>query len=122
MEIIIGLIVIGAIGYFIVFRKKNESLTPAAPYKVEETVVPTTVAEPVVETAPVVESTPAPAVVEEAPVIVDEIPATKPRKPRAPMAVPAAAEKKPVAKKPAAKKPAAKKPVAITAKSKSKKA
>jgi hypothetical protein len=122
--IIIGLIVVGALGYFAFFRKKDEAVTPAAPYKVETQ--PAAPAPVVAETpAPVVvEETPAPApvVVEDEPIIVDETPvAKKTRKPRAPKAAPVA-EKKPVAKKPVAKKPAAKKPVAIKAKSKSKKA
>jgi len=109
MELIIGLIVIAAAGYFVFFRKKDEPLVVSAPYKVDA--APAPVAEPeavvVVEAAPEV----APEVVAEAAV---EAPAKKTRKPRAPKAGDAV-PKKPVAKKPVAKKPAAKKPAARTA-------
>ena len=107
MEIIIGLIVIAAAGYFVFFRKKDEPLVISAPYKVEDTPAP------VVEPAAVV-------VVENAVVpeaVVAEAPAKPPRKPRATKTT-AVVEKKPVAKKAVAKKPAAKKPAARTATSK----
>jgi hypothetical protein len=107
MELIIGLIVIAAIGYFVFFRKKDEPLVASAPYKVDVTPAP---AAPVVEPEAVVvaENAVVPEAVVEAAV---EAPAKKPRKPRAPKAE-AVVEKKPVAKKPAAKKPVAKKPAA----------
>jgi hypothetical protein len=115
MELIIGLIVIAAIGYFVFFRKKDEPLVASAPYKVDVTPAPVApvVEPPAVVTTPVVEVAPAETVVTapEAVVEVAEAPAKKPRKPRAPK-VEAVVEKKPVAKKPAAKKPVAKKPAA----------
>ena len=114
MELIIGLIVIAAVGY-IVFRKKDEPVAEA-PYKVETPTVTAqgeppatvvtvegagavTIEEVKVEVTPVVEAP-----------VVAEAPAKKPRKPRAPKA-----EAKPVAK-PAAKKAAPKKAAAIKAK------
>ena len=103
MEIIIGLIVIAAAGYFVFFRKKDEPLVISAPYKVDAAPAPAPVVEP--EAVVVVENAVAPEAV------VAEAPAKKPRKPRAPKAV-TVVEKKPVAKKPAVKKPAAKKPAA----------
>jgi len=117
MELIIGLIVIAAVGY-IVFRKKDESVAEA-PYKVETPTV-TPLGEPpatvVVEGAGTVAVTEEVKVevapVAEAPVVA-EAPAKKPRKPRAPKA-----EAKPAAKTvaPAAKKAAPKKAAAIKAK------
>ena len=108
MEIIIGLIVLGFVGYFVFFRKKDEPLTPAAPYKVDAPAPVVTNSNPA-DNVPVAES--APAVVEEAPAVVEEAPAKAPRKPRAPKA-------EAVAKKPAAKKAAPKKAAAIKAKPK----
>jgi hypothetical protein len=110
MEIIIGLIVIAAAGYFVFFRKKDEPLVVSAPYKVDAAPAPAPVAEP--EVVVVVENAVAPEAV-----VVAEEPAKKPRKPRATKTA-AVVEKKPVAKKPAVKKPAAKKPAARTATSK----
>jgi hypothetical protein len=105
MELIIGLIVIAAVGY-IVFRKKDEPVAEA-PYKVETPTV-TSSGEPPA-TVTVVEGAGAVVVeevkVEEAPVV--EAPAKKPRKPRAPKA-----------EAPAAKKAAPKKAAAIKAKPK----
>ena len=102
MELIIGLLAIGVVGYFVFFRKKEDEVI-VAPYKVE---------------TPAPEPTPAPVVevkVEEpAPVAVVEAtpePAKKTRKPRAPKA-----------EKPAAKKAAPKKAAAIKATKKSKNA
>ena len=106
MEIIIGLIVIAAAGYFVFFRKKDEPLVVSAPYKVDTTPAPSPVAEP--EAVVVVND----AVVPEA--VVEEAPAKPARKPRA-TKTSAVVPKKPVAKKPVAKKPAAKKPAAIKA-------
>ena len=111
MELIIGLLVIAAVGYVVFFRKKDEYVaeTTSAPYKVEQPVPagdvapqPTPVA---VEGAGLVEVPAEPAPVAE------EAPAKKPRKPRAPKA-----------EKPAAKKAAPKKAAAIKATKKSKKA
>lgn len=103
MELIIGLIVIAAAGYFVFFRKKDEPLVVSAPYKVDAE--PTPVAEP--EAVVVVEDAVVPAGIE----ATMATPAKKTRKPRATKAG-EAVPKKPVAKKPAAKKPAAKKPAA----------
>ena len=91
MEIIIGLVVLVALGFF-VFRTKKVEVVDAVPYKVE---------------------TPAP--------VVEEAPAKKPRKPRAPKVEVAPAKVKAVksvAKKAAPKKETAKKPAARTVKSK----
>ena len=102
MELIIGLLVIGVVGYFVFFRKKDAPVS-AAPYKVEQPVPAADVApqpEPVVvavEGAGAVEVSPA----------VEEAPAKKPRKPRAPKA-----------EAPAAKKAAPKKAAAMKAKPK----
>lgn len=115
MELVIGLIAIGVLGYFAFFRKKEEILE-VAPYKVE---TPTPV---------VVEETPAPAPVApvetlpvEVPVVTEvvaEAPAKKPRKPRAPKVeatpVKAPAKAKPAAKAKAPVKAPAKKAAAIT--------
>jgi BRCT domain type II-containing protein len=101
MELIIGLLVIAAAGYFVFFRKKEEypvEETTKAPYKVEMPVPAQDIApQPVVavEGAGAVEIPVAP--------VVEEAPAKKPRKPRAPKA------EKPAAKKAAPKKAAAKK-------------
>jgi hypothetical protein len=106
MELIIGLIVIAAVGY-IVFRKKDEPVAEA-PYKVETPTV-TPLGEPPVTI--VVEGAGAVAVVEEVKVEVTpvvEAPAKAPRKPRAP--------KTETVAKPAAKKAAPKKAAAIKAK------
>lgn len=102
MELIIGLIVIVAAGYFVFFRKKDEPLVTSAPYKVDAPTNPAPVVEP--EAVVVAETAVEPEAVAEAPV-------KKTRKPRAPKAE-TVVEKKPVAKKPVAKKPAAKKPAA----------
>lgn len=58
MEIVIGLVVIGFVGWWFFLKDKGSSATPSAPYKVEAAPV---VSEPVKveESAPVVE-TPAP--------------------------------------------------------------
>ena len=114
MELIIGLIVIAAVGY-IVFRKKDEPLAEA-PYKVETPTV-TAVGEPpatvVVEGAGLVTIAEEVKVVE-APVVA-EAPAKAPRKPRAPKAETVA---KPAAKKAAPKKAAAIKATPKTTRSK----
>lgn len=93
MDIIIGLVVVGAIGYF-VFRKKEEVVAeqPAAPYKVEATVVEVAPA-----TAPIVEEKPAQA---------KKAPAKKPAAPKA------AKAKAPAKPKAAAKPKAPRKPKA----------
>lgn len=103
MEIVIGLVVIGFVGWWFFLKDKGTSATPDAPYKVE---VAPVVSEPVKveESAPVVE-TPAPKAggktSDKAPVAVAK--ATKsPAKPKA--------EKKPAAPK------APKAPKATTAK------
>ena len=100
MELIIGLLVIAAAGYFVFFRKKEEypvEETTSAPYKVEMPVPAGDIApQPlVVEGAGAIEIPVAP--------VVEEAPAKKPRKPRAPKA------EQPAAKKAAPKKAAAKK-------------
>jgi hypothetical protein len=104
MELIIGLIVLVAVG-FIIFRKKDDQ--PTSQLEVE-----------VKAEAPLKVETPAPVVVEGAGAVdlpatpvVEEAPAKKTRKPRAPKA-----EATPAAKKAAPKKAAA--PKAKTTKSK----
>ncbi len=110
MELVIGLVVLAVAGYFIFFRNKEEQApakTEEVPYKVETPVTTFDVTPPpvaVVEGAGAVEIPPAP--------VVEEAPAKKTRKPRAPKAE----------AKPAAKKAAVKKPAAIKATKKSKKA
>jgi len=81
MELIIGLIALGVVGYFVFFRTKDEPLTPAAPYKVE-----TQVSTP--EPAPVPEvKVEEPQVVVVSETVAVSAPAAKaPRKPRAPKA------------------------------------
>ena len=106
MEIVIGLLVLAGLGYVLFFRKKEEPVVEAVPYKVEATPAPSPVVEP--EAVVVVENAVVPEAVVAAAV---EAPAKKPRKPRAPKAE-AAVEKKPVAKRTAVKKPAVKKPAA----------
>lgn len=103
MEIIVGLVVVVALGLlWHSNRKKAETLqAEAAPYKVEVA--------PVVETV-VAEAAPVVVAVEGAGVV--EVPAEKPAK-KAPAKKPAAAKAKAPAKKPApAKKAPAKKPAA----------
>ncbi len=111
MELVIGLLVIAVVGYFVFFRNKEEPVTTTqkeddAPYKVE-TPVPAQDVAP----QPVVAVEGAGAVVLPATPVVEEAPAKKTRKPRAPKA-----------EKPAAKKAAPKKAAAIKATKKSKKA
>ena len=103
MEIIIGLIVIAAAGYFVFFRKKDEPLVVSAPYKVEDTPAPAVepAAVVVVENA-VVEPAILPAGTEASIVA----PAKKPRATKTASAKPAVKKATP-AKKVAAKKPAA---------------
>ena len=92
MELVIGLIVIGVVGYFMFFRKEKDQ-SVYAPVKVETTApVAEVKAE---EPAPVAEPTP----------VVEAAPEKKARKPRA------AKAEKPAAKKAAAKKTTAKKTV-----------
>ena len=112
MELIIGLLVIAAVGYVVFFRKKDEYVaeTTSAPYKVEQPVPAGDVA-PQPEPAPVVVVAEGAGVVDIAAPVVEEAPAKKTRKPRAPKA-----------EKPAAKKAAPKKAAAIKATKKSKKA
>ena len=113
MELIIGLLVICAVGYVVFFRKKDE-IEAIAPYKVDVSVTGTAViVEPAVAiivedttTVTIVEEVKvaeAPAVVEE-PTVVEE-PAKKTRKPRVPKAVVAAKKPAPI-KKAVVKKPA----------------
>jgi hypothetical protein len=85
MELIIGLIVIGVVGYFVFFRKSEKTEVEAAPYKIETVQAPTPVAEQASQA--VVESI---------------APAKKPRAKKAPAAKKVAAKKTP-AKKPKAK-------------------
>jgi len=92
MELIIGLIVLGVVGYFVFFRKPEERVAEVAPYKVETVEAPSPVAEQA--TQAVVESI---------------APAKKPRAPRKPKAE---AVKKAPAKKAPAKKTATRKPKA----------
>mgnify|MGYP006266741489 CR=1 FL=1 len=94
MEIILGLVVLCVVGYFVFFRKPEETVT--APYKVETPV------QPVVNNPGVTAVEVALDLEAGAPVVAT---AAKTKKPRATKAV---AEKKPAAKKPAAKKPKAK--------------
>jgi len=115
MELIIGLIVLVAVG-FIIFRKKDDQPTSQlavevkaeAPYKVPEPAAATPI--PLVVEGAGTINLPTTPVVEEAPVVA-EAPVKAPRKPRAPKA-----EAKPAAKKAAPKKAAA--PKAKTTKSK----
>jgi len=90
MEIIIGIIVVVAIGFLVFGRKKEEEAVVATP------------AETVPTVTEVVEPTPAPVVEEVA------APAKKARKPKAAPAEKAAKPKKAPAAKAPAKKPAAK--------------
>jgi hypothetical protein len=45
MELIIGLIVIGVVGYFVFFRKSEKTEVEAVPYKIETVEAPSPVAE-----------------------------------------------------------------------------
>lgn len=117
MELVIGLIVIGVLGYFAFFRKKEE-VAEVAPYKVEtpapvvveETPAPTPAPVAQVETLPV-----------EVPVLTEEVvapaPVKKPRKPRAPKV-----EATPVKAPAKAKAPAVKAKATTTVKAPAKKA
>ena len=98
MEIIVALLLIGVVGYFVFFRKKEEAVAEVAPYKVETPVQEPEVVK-VVEEAPVVTVEVAEPVV--APVV-EEAPAKKPRKPRTPKAEAKAPAKKAAPKKAAA--------------------
>jgi hypothetical protein len=112
MELVIGIIVIGVLGYVAFFRKKEEILE-VTPHKGE---TPTLV---------VVEETPAPASVTsvetlpvEVPVVTEVVadaPAKKPRKPRAPKVV------APPVKAPAKKVPAKAPAIAVVKKPRVKK-
>jgi BRCT domain type II-containing protein len=103
MELIIGLLVIGVVGYFVFFHRKDEATVSSAPYKVE-TPMPAPQPVPDVQT-----------VNEVLPVAIADVPVTvevtepvvekKTRKPRAPKAEKAAV-KKAAPKKVAAKKTA----------------
>lgn len=102
MEIIIGLVVVVALGLlWHTNRKKAEAIVEDAPYKVETPVTAVDIA-PQPEPA----TTPIPLVVEGAGVV--EVPAAK----KAPAKKPAAPKAKAPAKKPVAKKVPAKKPAA----------
>lgn len=108
MEIILALAVLAGLLYWFFYRKPADVATPA-PYKVETPVATESntsieVVEATVELAPVAVATS---------VTVEDAPAKKPRKPRAPKAEAPAAKKAAPAKKAAVKKPAAR-----TAKSK----
>ena len=121
MELIIGLLVIGVVGYFVLFRKKDDVVTEV-PYKVETPPTTVTALGEAPATVVVAEGAGAVTIVEEvkvevAPAVVEspvvaEAPAKKTRKPRAPKA---ATPAKPVAKKAA---PVVKKAAAIKAKPK----
>ena len=105
MELIIGLLVIGVVGYFVFFRKKDEPVvaeTSVAPYKVDMPVPAADVAPQPEPTPVVVAAVEGAGVVEVIAAPVAEEPAKKTRKPRAPKA-----EAKPATKKAAPKKAAA---------------